>query len=560
MNVKKRNSAPGSFTGSDQSWNTAIPLLYQWLMSRRGKKLLLGLPAIVVTAMLIYCLTHGRTTKSRAALLKPYETAAHRAQSSGEFEKSELFFRRAVSLSNGTDICRYNHALSLQKLGQQKRSLGIIQSLAPVDRTGYLPAHQFLAQHLQSAPQPDATALTHHLRQILIADPNSSATTVALARTLARQQNFQEARQLLNGALSKHPEAHILMAQLLVKTGQHKQAHQEFDRAEEFYKRQLHEDPNDTQSLILLAQAMVFRGRFKDAEEILAAGLSHQDSQPIRDALVIVYISWFDLTDNSDVATKVRCLDAALKLKNDHPAVIQRCARFQFTSSDTEKSDVVTEQLNAALANGTAPTVVHVLLGTDAARKSDFRKALVHLEQAQLQSPDQPIVNNNLAWVLHQQSKSNRMSKPADRGTRVPHALVSIAMHPGAGSVISAGTLARQTQPTVNDSNRDRNASPPTNNPANNNPAQRGRLLDRALVHATKALEQAPRVPEFLETRGQILTDMKQWNQSIRDLEAALQQGYTSDDVHHTLAIAYEAVGLNEQAEQHRRIVAERTH
>ena len=195
------------------------------------------------------------------------------------------------------------------------------------------------------------------------------------------------------------------------------------------------------------------------------------------DALINTYIGWYDLTDKTDVETRTRCLDLALKLKPDHPALIQRCAAFSVITPDAAETGNLENKLNDALANGTAPTIVHIILGTVAARDLEFSKAVVHLEQAQLESPEQPIVNNNLAWVLHQQSQSNTDATLASAG--------------------------------------DRDA-----------------LLDRALGHANMAIEGAPRVPEFLETRGQILADQKNYRESIRDLEAALQLGMNSKEIH----------------------------
>ena len=78
--------------------------------------------------------------------------------------------------------------------------------------------------------------------------------------------------------------------------------------------------------------------------------------------------------------------------------------------------------------------------------------------------------------------------------------------------------------------------------------------LDAALTAATTAIELNPD-PRYYETRGQIYTRMKRWQEAIPDLERALNGNLPdAKPTHSSLANAYEQVGDLEQAAAHRKL------
>ncbi|MDV6033291.1 MAG: hypothetical protein F9B45_25030 [Phycisphaera sp. RhM] len=78
--------------------------------------------------------------------------------------------------------------------------------------------------------------------------------------------------------------------------------------------------------------------------------------------------------------------------------------------------------------------------------------------------------------------------------------------------------------------------------------------LPQALRLSDAALDQLPGHPYLLETRGQILLRMERYEEAIVDLEAALKEPAMRPLAHPSLAIAYEKLGEDDLAEQHRRL------
>ncbi|WP_182864971.1 hypothetical protein [Stieleria mannarensis] len=77
------------------------------------------------------------------------------------------------------------------------------------------------------------------------------------------------------------------------------------------------------------------------------------------------------------------------------------------------------------------------------------------------------------------------------------------------------------------------------------------KYLPRALELSELALEKLPGHPSLLETRGQILLRMERYHDAIADLEKALADPTLRPMVHASLARAYEALELDDLAEQH---------
>ena len=78
--------------------------------------------------------------------------------------------------------------------------------------------------------------------------------------------------------------------------------------------------------------------------------------------------------------------------------------------------------------------------------------------------------------------------------------------------------------------------------------------LEQALQLANSAL-QAMKLPEFYETRGQILMKLGRKQEAISDLETALKQFPKRREIHESLAKLYEDLGETQLAEGHRKML-----
>jgi uncharacterized protein HemY len=78
----------------------------------------------------------------------------------------------------------------------------------------------------------------------------------------------------------------------------------------------------------------------------------------------------------------------------------------------------------------------------------------------------------------------------------------------------------------------------------------------RALAVMNAVLRRWPDQPNFRDTRGQILAQMRHWEAARTDLEAALPGLANKEGTHRTLAETYEHLGQPERAAEHRRQAA----
>ena len=69
-----------------------------------------------------------------------------------------------------------------------------------------------------------------------------------------------------------------------------------------------------------------------------------------------------------------------------------------------------------------------------------------------------------------------------------------------------------------------------------------------------EALSRQPGDPRFLDTRGQIFTKLKRWDDAIADLERALAVDEPARETHLALAECYEAKGLADLSRRHRQL------
>jgi len=92
---------------------------------------------------------------------------------------------------------------------------------------------------------------------------------------------------------------------------------------------------------------------------------------------------------------------------------------------DWEGAGEALEKLEQALAQGTAPGAVHIILGTRALQRNDYEAAWLHLELAYKANPQIAVVLNNLAWTI-----ANRADPDLERALQLAKAARKLSNHP----------------------------------------------------------------------------------------------------------------------------------
>jgi tetratricopeptide (TPR) repeat protein len=218
------------------------------------------------------------------------------------------------------------------------------------------------------------------------------------------------------------------------------------------------------------------------------------EPQPVRDALVLAYLGWFDQVireEPTNMVKQLELLNRALAYGPEHPRVLTLIANLsmkELNPSEKELSQALIDALRHSLAAGVAPAVVHLILGTRYLVGGNADKAVMHLELAHQANAQVPSVLNNLAWGL-----------------------------------------AHQEDPD----------------------------LDRALTLIDTAAKLSDR-PQIRGTRAVILDLMGRQPEAVTELENVLRRHPDPSWVHGQLADLYRRLGDETLADEHQRLAAEK--
>jgi len=177
--------------------------------------------------------------------------------------------------------------------------------------------------------------------------------------------------------------------------------------AAKYNEGQVKADADNVGAYMSWAAACQLQGDFAQVEAILLRGLRrHPDNQGLRSALSTYYIIQSDrLVKASDprLRERLELVEQALVYSPNHPAALVRLAAF--VADEGTVGESARASLNQILAEGRATATVHLILGTRAITHGDLQKAKLHLEQAHELNPSMPVLLNNLAWLLANQSQ-----------------------------------------------------------------------------------------------------------------------------------------------------------
>ena len=155
-----------------------------------------------------------------------------------------------------------------------------------------------------------------------------------------------------------------------------------------------------------MALTEVLLQNYPEAVRILEAGLTSSDPKRFHDTLVGVYLAWYQTVPENDkdgLPKRLELLNRALAHGPNNPQVLAILA--DLSTRQPEPAGSALAPLEKALAQGTAPAVVHAILGTRALEKGQLEKARIHLELANERDPQMPVVLNNLAWLFATREK-----------------------------------------------------------------------------------------------------------------------------------------------------------
>lgn len=478
-----------------------------WIRSRRYLRLVAALPALALATAFGWAVLQSHQARSNPALLESILTQARSSFADGQIIQARLLFRRAEQLAPGNRELTMEFAESLFRHGDRPEAYQMLASIAPVRKSGYIPAHRFLSQN-----PPDGSAVQQdyfraiHLSHLVSNSAESREERMQLLRLLARYRRFDDAEKLIRNALDRYPEDRLLLAQLKVRANDHSGARRSTEEACEVLKSLVANEPGRVDRRMQLAQGYVYLGQFADAVCSLSDGMSRTsndvhsvtstaptvpqsdslgsvselppEDRELAGTLVNTYFAWMSTLPLMEQSTQRRCLHRMLHGTNSAVETSESEEKASAKTTVAFASTNLKDQLMVAIVDPQFRWIRYAIRGNAEAALGRFSEAEKSFRAALSECPSDPSVNNNLAWILYHRAVSTTAPMTAD---------------------------VRKT------------------------------TLEEAVVLSQRAVESMPDVASFLETRGQIYAAVGRHQDAVRDLVACQKLGKDSTQIQKTL-------------------------
>lgn len=388
------------------AWVISYPMRFdQWAATRQWPLLLQGLPAIVVAAVMVGIVTvqwSGGPTRHRPR----YQVAVREAMLSEDYEAADVYLRKLARLDSNDNEIQYGLGVVEFEKDNVERARQIMQELAPEDGDGYPQAHLWLAMQMVEGGRQlsgdEAQVLEHHLKASLKGGADSAQAHGLLGQIHFQRREFKEAATNLERAVTVNPGLNLQLGLAYLQLEKKQMADRAFHHAAQYFQKMLETDPRNEDVVISLASAIYNADDFGGAQQVLTNGLQQQPNNiKLRNAIASLCLEQADryADDESKVQQRMMLLERAMTVAPNHQPTLERLANVMDAGSD-EANSAMRAKLVSALADGTAATSVHMILGTRAAQRGDNDAAAMHFEQARRLNPELPVLLNNFAWLL----------------------------------------------------------------------------------------------------------------------------------------------------------------
>lgn len=409
----------------------------EWWSTRNWRWFFVSMPALVVGGAVAVGVVRAQWS-SDAGLAASYATRAQKAFKAEDYQRAEMMYRKAIKYRPQDASLKFAQAFVLDKMDRTEDAFVLMQSVAPIGEAGpgkrYADAHLWIARsllvgHVKIDGDPLRLAVAH-LKQIVAVSPDHIEAHRLLADLAISERNGDAAIEHISHIVDEYPETRIIYARLLDGANRKADAKTEAARAFDYYTQHIparlssKENPPKAADWLNWASSAMILDRFNDAIRILKdATRLCEEKKIIRQGLAGVLVRWtqrLDELEDPNIRQQLELLGEAIKIAPDNPAVLERVALL--VGRDEGADAIAEELLHDSLVSGTAPAMVHFLLGTRAAStNADPKVAQSYLEQALKLNPNTPVVLNNLAWVLatRKEPDLDRALKLADQAVKL---------------------------------------------------------------------------------------------------------------------------------------------
>lgn len=156
-------------------------------------------------------------------------------------------------------------------------------------------------------------------------------------------------------------------------------------------------EKDDDSAKLAVSQALMMLGRFEEARKILLDSIATKPSPILKQSLAQVYFQQAE-KQKEDPSSKIPLLIDAVKAAEGH--IPSEAMLAELASSSAELKQAILNAAAELIASGNSIRGGHMILGVIAAKENNWEQGGFHFEQALSQSPNDPMLQNNLAWAL----------------------------------------------------------------------------------------------------------------------------------------------------------------
>ena len=233
---------------------------------------------VAVTVAVVAVLA-ARDSSGRRTLR--YQLEAQQAWERGDVERTKLCLQRLALLNPAEPGARSIGLAHCEgRLGNVNRAVALMQSIAPADRPGYVPAHLWQARQLMWRGHLSSEQLNlaeRHLLSCLEAQPQAAEADVLTGEPVRRGEPDKAETHLRR--VTAFGEPVLVLARLHASQGKTAEARAEAAIAQRFFKSRAEADPKNLAFRLHWAEATALLDQFPAAIEILHAG-SKESSAP----------------------------------------------------------------------------------------------------------------------------------------------------------------------------------------------------------------------------------------------------------------------------------------
>ena len=352
------------------------------------------------------------------------------------------------------------------------------------------------------------------LRNVLAKNPDDLSMKFILARALADNQNFGEARTRLQEVVKLRPQfldAHMLLAEIAYRRGDNLETVQQAEAA-------LEVDPENLRARMLRGSALVRQGNFDQAGAVLG-GLAHQVPESVDVQLELATLA----QRKRNYAEAEAAFNQILQ---KHPTEWRALGGLVDNDLSQNHADKAYTRLEAELSRSQGAPAVRYMLAATALRTGKYNDAIENFRALADQTPNSIDARIELANVFQLKGDLHNAIVTLQKAA----AIQPKDPRPGAllPYLLEAENRAQEAKQVVRQALKQR----PDDTDAMNNLAfllaQTGDSLDEALKLARKAVGKAPNNPAYLDTLGYVYLKRDQ-NDEALDIYTNLNRRYPDD-------------------------------